>query len=1022
MKSGKIGKMATALTILLLVASGLMVVQWNAQPVEASEHENEAKYKINGLLDLETGEENTELDILLRDLSTGEIVEEETTGDYYSFTGLTPGYYEVILPSQHVDGYSYWRAVSDNVTVEHGDKDTYREDIDTITYFDVHKTLEVNVTADEDYPVEATVTIEKREDNRKVFSHSVDTQKEGEDYENVSHYAIKVYDGFDGILKVEKDGYAPYVNTSFNATDYNFGEVYEVNLEDDQKIKGVLSDSDEVLISEDIGMQVILYNKSVGMFTHTTNGPGFTIRGPSGDEEFGDFILIVNAEGYKPFVTEVDGSGEKLDEESVEEEGPETIDIDLDFRCDEGSLNVTTIRSLRASTRIENLDYSHLGHLGLQLDMTLGDKHNYNLTEGDLDKFEERLSYTQKSPTTQEFVEVDDTVYKLKDTTFSGFIDKNEVVETLTGDIANETEKLFEGDIEFETSAIYEPVDGGIEDEAHNLDLWVTNNHTFGNERKFNYDLYLPSGYERYEGDDTAEDWNEDEVKVFGYTDLKIYPQYLDDGGPSRLTFDLRESKEGDVEILVDPENEVRPNIFEKEEEGDWVIRKGTNLTFRAEYMANTSQAINYHWTWGDISREGEDFTYTFNETMDKDEVKELKVKIEESSGNEIGDSINITVDGEGPTGEHIVVNDENVTVDGSIDVNETLADEEGEGVEFSAVNFNDTHTGIVNRYQWNFSDGSEIQEGMNVTHPFEVPGYYNLTLNVTDIVGNWNEEKITINVTDITEPIGDFTFEWNNESDDSDRVNIEIGTKVTFNATDFQPHPDYDDTKYKEKYDSNLTFDWEIKEMNETSEEQKWSFNFTHEENVDIGEYTVHLNVTDEEGNVRTIEKTINIVRGPTPDLYVSELRVSKEDIRAGDTVTLTVNVTNIGGANTTAINPVLKIDEVETGDYSITYIYNETDYNNLEDFKLGPGEDMQVEIEWSPENDGEQTINVNVTDAEESNYPTLVWDNDVETTLSVDPPAWREYIVYALIPIIIIGVTVGLYFYKDKISELLK
>ncbi|MGM0405873.1 MAG: hypothetical protein ACQEQM_07015, partial [Thermoplasmatota archaeon] len=60
------------------------------------------------------------------------------------------------------------------------------------------------------------------------------------------------------------------------------------------------------------------------------------------------------------------------------------------------------------------------------------------------------------------------------------------------------------------------------------------------------------------------------------------------------------------------------------------------------------------------------------------------------------------------------------------------------------------------------------------------------------------------------------------------------------------------------------------------------------------------------------------------------------------------------------------------------------------------------------------DMTMNVTVVDAEEPEE--LQVENTLQLDVNIEPPAWRRYLIYALVPIIIIGVTVGLYFYKEK------
>ncbi|MFW6064508.1 MAG: PKD domain-containing protein [Candidatus Natronoplasma sp.] len=1012
MKSGKLNKMATILAVLFLIMSGLMVVQWNAQPVEATEHEDEDyTYTIEGFIDTEEYVPiESDLEIKLRSLSTGETWNEHTSEDYYEFTDVKPGRYEIILPSQIEDDVAYMRTTTDQIEIS--DEDVTRDLAVDNEYID-HE-LQFNVTIDND-PVEELEDVTITLQNRTRGFHYDDYDLICEENSTVE---IDIYKGFSGSLMVEKEGYAPNFTHPVDLDEGSEKTILEdISLETTPIVQGRLMDQKGSGIQED--MDITLYNETVGVLNRTKEGPTFRIRAPINY----DYTLVVDAPGYRPLVNDSISFDEdreiRLDKNTVYESEPEEFHTDIHFDYDidteKDNLTVTTNRNIRAGTRMETLDYSSMGNLAMQIDLALGDGDGH-LNDTDVEKFKERLNYTKNIKHTPEFITVNDTVFELKDYTaeFSeNFTDK------LTGDI--NASNLFEGDIYFDTTRTYEPVNTGPG--RHIIDLTVEHDQTYGNKRDYTYEMTLREDYERYRGEGTEEDIPEN-VEVKNYTELTIDPETVDleEDLRSKVTLDIRESEEGEVDILVNPDddNEVRPHIFEKEEdeEVDWVIRKGTNVTFEADYTPVTSEAISYTWTYGDRDPVyGEDqieFSHIFDETTGEDDWEILNLKVEESSGEMIDDSINIVVDDEGPRGEHIIVNEENIDLGHSTNVDEQ------EEVEFSASDFHDNATGDVAEYKWTFNYTEEHDEahdeGENITHAFDVPGEYEVSLNVTDIVGNWRTVSIDVTVMDVTEPEGDFSIEWNDNSTYEPTVRLQKEINVTFNGTEIVAHPDYNG--------ESVDFNWTLidEDGNKTlaeNEEALWTYDgFT-----EAGTYTIRLNVTDgpsdftedEKENYREIEKTITIERGPVPDLSVRELRFSDEDPRVGDTVTISVNVTNIGDSNAEDIETILRVDG-ERVDIDEKFYQ---DGEELDVHEIAKGETVTIRFEWEPEEDGENTVNVNVTDAEEPS--DLHYNNDMEDTVSVRVPAWRQYLVYALIPIIIIGVTVGLYFFKDKIAELL-
>ncbi|MEF8874253.1 MAG: PKD domain-containing protein [Candidatus Thermoplasmatota archaeon] len=1134
MKSTKLGKMATALAVLLLVLSGVAVVQWNAQPVEATESDNQThKYTIEGFLNAEISTES-DLNIKLRDLKTGEIHEEQTSEDFYEFTDIRAGWYQIIFPSQLEDGTAYMRKETEPIKVDENTIEDLQIDAEL-----VEVTVEGYVVDEHNDPIEnAVVTVE---DMERGFTHSVETETITQDNETLSKYEVQIYESFVGRLKVEKDGYTPYVNPDFsvgeidhynltvntngegtveidpvqeeyeegtevnltaNATEgwyfeewtgdytgteeeititmdedktvaanfaegigthnltvnYNetrgavevdgvevgdgwtdeYEEGTEVNLtanatsgwsfknwtgdyEGTEKeinltmdgdkgvtanfettlssimqndhtyhnvtlfteplIEGRLVDEDDRGIREE--MDITLYNEELGRFQRTDGGPTFRIRAPANY----DYTLVVDAPGYEPMVQEIVGleGTEKLGRQSVGESETERFETDMEFDGVD-TLTIEKTRTLNSGTEMKTLDNSSIGYLPMQIDMVLGDG-DRTIGDEEIEHFQNRLSFSEADIlTTQDLIKMEDNVYELEDYTieFEG-LDK----------LGEDFTEPFEGNITVTAEREYKIVGEEVDEEPYQVDLWVNHVHSYGNRRVFNYTLTIMDNHERY--DESRENSFEqipENVKVEGYTHLSIDPQSMEESESSHLVLDLREYEEGDVDIFIERE----PRIFERDED-HYVIKKDTEAAIKSDYENAVSKAVNYTWTVDEeVIGYGEEITHAFNDT----EETNLAVEVEESNGRIISNETLVVIEDEGPHGT--------IKVRGEEILESTTADE-GEALNFSAENFVDEATDNISRYEWNFSDGSETRTGANltnVTHTFDVPGSYNVTLNVTDPVGNWNEDQIVIDVNDTTKPEVVIKTEWNDQHTYEsyvDHSDLTIGTNIAFNVTESSAHPEYEEGELE-------NYTWWIDELEMKEEGQIWE-NVTFD---DAGEYTIWANVTDVAGNYRNKSVTVNIRRGPSPNLMVQEdLRFSSDEIRAGDTVTISVNVTNQGDANATQIETVLRVDG-ELVEVSPEFYKDGEELNRTH---IEPGEEIKVEIEWEPENDGDLKVNVNVTDAEEREHTELLWNNEVEETVSVDPPVWREYIVYALIPIIIIGVTVALYFYKDKIKE---
>ncbi|MBS3817246.1 MAG: PKD domain-containing protein [Candidatus Thermoplasmatota archaeon] len=953
MKLGKAGKMATALTVLLLVLSGLVVVQWNAQTVKATEHSTHTS-TVEGFLNTDNIIESN-LNIKLRNLQTGEIREQQTSEDYYEFTDVKSGQYEIVFPSQLEDGYAYMRTVKGPFRVE----DDHLEDIN-IAVKETDKTLEGIVVDEGGEPImNASVTLQ----TEMGYIHTENTQM----IENDSAFEIDVYSGFQGSLKIEKEGYAPNITTTFddNKTTYQ--------LFTEPVVRGRLVDQEGSAIKEQ--MDITLYNEETGIIHRNMEGPTFIIRAPADYS----YILVVDAEGYEPLVEDIgklEGDIKEIGTKQREESEAEQFDTDMTFTEGFETLTVESERTLGVDTRMKTLDHSFIGNLPMQIDLALGNG-DQSVSGAEVEEFQNRLEYSEADiPSTYEFITVNDTVYELTNYNvgFENF-----------GDLEGPITELFTGNIKVTATKHYEPMH---EVEHGLIDLTLENDYTYGNERNFNYSLKLPDGYERYIGDGSEEVVPEN-VNIDGYNELEIDP--TEDGDYSDVILDVRESEEGELDIVFEGGEPWR--YEHPEEENYTVIKKDTELKMIAEYMNPVSRALSYTWSLGgEEIGTGEEVTYAFNESGEK----ELELAVVESNNNTITDDLTILVDDEGPQGDYIEVNGENVTL------GDTITVDEDKEIYFNASNFEDVGTGTISNYEWNFTDVNQPRSGTNLTnisHTFDAPGSFDVILNLSDPVGNWNEEQITVNVSDTTEPMVVIKTEWDEQESREPTVEIEKNTLVNFNATESKANPEYE---------GNLTYEWEIEELGVTDTGPIMNYTFS-----EVEEYTVSLIVTDEAGNSGNKSITVNILRGDTPDLMVTDLKFSTSDIQSGDSVTISVNISNEGEKNATQINPVLKVnDKIKNIDPK--YLKDGEELNNT---IIETDETITMEIKWEPGSDGDKTITVNVTAGEEPE--DLNWDNEVEDTVTVEPPAWREYIIYALIPIIIIGVTVGLYFYKDKIKE---
>ncbi|MFW6304648.1 MAG: CARDB domain-containing protein, partial [Candidatus Saliniplasma sp.] len=267
-------------------------------------------------------------------------------------------------------------------------------------------------------------------------------------------------------------------------------------------------------------------------------------------------------------------------------------------------------------------------------------------------------------------------------------------------------------------------------------------------------------------------------------------------------------------------------------------------------------------------------------------------------------------------------------------------------------------------------------------------------------------ESDIIVN--DITPPVPLFNLTYQTEDEDnvtihSDELSgdrIQQRYPITLDASESYDPAGYDGIEGEVE-----SYTWRIQEDGSEYEGmvlEDYEFD-------SIGEYSISLNVTDEQGNYENISRTVRISLGPTPDLELTNLRTSGEK-RDGEELTISVNVTNFGDRIAEDVGLEFSVDGEVIPVTEMTFEKDGEETNET----IDTNEMKVVSFKWTPEEEGDTTLNVTVTDGDEPEE--LQGDNTLSIDINIEPPAWRRYLIYALVPIIIIGVTVGLYFYKEK------
>jgi len=137
---------------------------------------------------------------------------------------------------------------------------------------------------------------------------------------------------------------------------------------------------------------------------------------------------------------------------------------------------------------------------------------------------------------------------------------------------------------------------------------------------------------------------------------------------------------------------------------------------------------------------------------------------------------------------------------------------------------------------------------GVTATYTFETPGFYTVTLNATDVEGNWNTDTVVITVLDVTDPVAEAGLEQTIVED----------TVVSFDAGNSSDNVGI------------ISFDWDF------GDENKGIGVTTTHIYTEPGNYTVTLAVKDAAGNDDTDSIVITVLLDTdgdgTPDTWETE------------------------------------------------------------------------------------------------------------------------------------------------------
>ena len=305
-------------------------------------------------------------------------------------------------------------------------------------------------------------------------------------------------------------------------------------------------------------------------------------------------------------------------------------------------------------------------------------------------------------------------------------------------------------------------------------------------------------------------------------------------------------------------------------EQDTYVIGLGDTLNLSASSSTAPVGIASYAWTGGQVT---EDYSNTF----DSEGSNDITLTVTDEFGQTNDTTVTVIVDGKNPVASFTSLSKDSPSENGTA-VNDTNVNEDYTTVVFNASASSDSESS-VSSYHWDFGDGT-TNTGEVVSHVFDNPGTFSVTLNVTDAAGNYNAAFQSVKVNDVTPPNAAFNFSYEQDGEVFEFSSLE-GVPTKFDAG-----------LSTDNSDDALTYNWEFGDGN-TSEGKVVEHTFSAA--LDEG-YDVKLTVTDSSGQQDITSQKVTPSEKDRPDLYVSSLVFSNDNPEEGDTVEMTATLKLLG------------------------------------------------------------------------------------------------------------------------------
>ena len=391
------------------------------------------------------------------------------------------------------------------------------------------------------------------------------------------------------------------------------------------------------------------------------------------------------------------------------------------------------------------------------------------------------------------------------------------------------------------------------------------------------------------------------------------------------------------------------------------------------------------------------------------------------SGGNTTYRNIDIWVDGSAPTADFKT----NRTGTGSA-IGAHLHVNQGAVIRFDGGLSTDVaypgKAGVIlnSGYAWDFTqDNITDATGRIANGTFNKPGTFLVNLTVTDSVGNKAANvSLTVTVNDTEAPNPNFRI-LDPANEYAVAPTLMEGRNYTFNASTTTDN--HDNT-------SVLNYTWTIPGpligANGTSR-NRWGENLTFGWSAWNLSYQIKLVVRDTgfgsgKPNNGTLYRNVSVEIDQTkhPDLFivVGTTKIPTTNPESGQTVTVTLNVTNKAGWGTASQIYVLVQESSGSQSTDLAPTWSMVDKNGTALSTLKAGATGSMTISFSVVGQGNKTLTVTVADRNEP-YTHITSENKVTESVIIAQPAWVNYAIIGSV-VAVFAVVIFAMYYRRKVK----